>query len=56
MLRTLTQMAESMKKIFLAVIAVMIMTSGCADLQELKSEVIQARKSGQVGWMVMGLW
>lgn len=34
-------------KTLLAVIAVMIMTSGCASLQDLKGDVLQARKSGE---------
>jgi hypothetical protein len=44
-------MGELMMKTLLAVIAVMIMTSGCASLQDLKDDVLQARKSGQEGVM-----
>jgi uncharacterized protein YceK len=36
-----------MIKTLLAIFAVMIMTSGCASLQDLKGEVLQARKSGE---------
>ncbi len=38
-----------MGKILVAVLAVIIMTSGCASMQELSGEVIQARKAGKEG-------
>jgi hypothetical protein len=40
-------MGDLMMKALLAVIALMMMASGCASLQDLKGEVIQARKSGE---------
>jgi len=40
-------MGELMMKTLLAVIVVMIMTSGCASLQDLRGDVLQARKSGE---------
>jgi hypothetical protein len=46
------QMSDLMMKTLLAVIAVMMMTSGCASLHDLKGEVIQARKAGEGAMMV----
>lgn len=40
---------ELMKKLLLAMLAAMIVTSGCASTRELSDAVIQERKSGKQG-------